>query len=259
MQPSLKHVGICAATRWELQALRRALHHSGGRIEEIKQRPGSRWICCAHGSCRVTLIQTGVGPLQAEQAAKRFLAEESCELMISAGFACALTPAGIGDVLIGTEVVWMGGRTSGQKPMLCDSAYQATALRVAKDIGLTARWGRILTAERVLGRAEEKHRASATTGAIGLDMESAAIGMAARDSGRAPSVPFLVVRVVSDLVDEDLPTDFNLFYGPWGWVRGILDLMRPAAIAGLWRLGSQARLASRHLTDFFEGFLHVEC
>lgn len=259
MQRSLKHVGICVATRWELQALERALHDSGGRVDEITRLPGSRQVRYIQGARRVTLIQTGVGPTRSGQAARRFLADELCDLMISAGFACAPTPAGIGDVLIGTDAIPIGNDEPGTKPILCDSAYQATALRVAKELGLTARWGRILTAERVLGLAQEKHRAFAGTTAVGLDMESAAIGMSAGGSGQAAQVPFVIIRTVSDLVDEDLPVDFNLFLRPSGWLRGVLGLMHPAAVAGLWRLTAQARLASRHLTAFFERFLHVVC
>jgi adenosylhomocysteine nucleosidase len=258
MQRSLKYVGICAATRWELQALERALHDSGGRVEAVTQWPGSRRVRCIQGSRRVTLIQTGVGPSRAAQAVKRFLTEEPCDLMISAGFACAPKPAVAGDVLIGTDAVPIGSGELEAQATRCDSVYQATALKVAKELGLTARWGRIFTAERVFGLAEEKQRAFAGTTAIGLDMESAAIGMSVAGS-REVQPAFLIVRTVSDLADEDLPVDFNVFLRPSGWVRGVLGLMHPTAIMGLWRLRNQARVASRHLTAFFERFLHVVC
>jgi adenosylhomocysteine nucleosidase len=203
------------------------------------------------------LIQTGVGPARAGPTARRFLVEESCDLMISAGFACALRPAAIGDLLIGTDAMPMGREKAELQTILCDTAYQATALRVAKELGLPARSGRFLTAERVLSRADEKHRAFAGTMAIGLDMESAAIGMSTAGSADAAQVPFLIVRAASDLEDEDLPVDFNLFLRPTGWARGFLSLMRPAALAGLWRLSGQARVASRNLTAFFSRFLQA--
>jgi adenosylhomocysteine nucleosidase len=61
------------------------------------------------------------------------------------------------------------------------------------------------------------------------------------------------------LVDEDLPVDFNLFLRPGGWSAGIVSLLRPVSLVGLWRLRSQASLAARQLTVFFARFLHVVC
>ena len=34
-------------------------------------------------------------------------------------------------------------------------------------------------------------------------------------------IPFAVIRAVSDLLDEDLPLDFNLFLTPSDWSKGI--------------------------------------
>jgi adenosylhomocysteine nucleosidase len=260
MHTARKHVGIFTATRWELQALRLAAHESRARIEAAGRIGGSRWIRYVQGSRQLTLLQTGVGPQKAEQASKRFLVDQPCDLIISAGFACALTPSSIGDLLIGTEAF----RSTNADPLaarsaLCDSAYQATALGVAKELRLTARSGRIVTVERVLGSAREKHQTAVSTAGIGLDMESAAVGGIGASPTDGRQIPFLVVRAVSDLVDEDLPVDFNLFLRPGGWPAGMVSLMRPASLTALWRLRRQAKLAARQLTIFFTQFLHVVC
>jgi adenosylhomocysteine nucleosidase len=243
-----------------MQALRLAVQENGARIEDERRVAGSRWIRCLQGSRHVTLVQTGVGPKNAEQARTRFLVDQPCDLIISAGFACALTPSSIGDLLIGTEAFRLTHPDSpAARSALCDAAYQATALSVAKEMGLTARSGRIVTVERVLGSTQEKHQASISAAAIGLDMESAAIGGIGVTSGDGRRVPFLVVRAVSDLVDENLPVDFNLFLRPGAWSAAIVSLMRPDSLVGLWRLRRQASLAARQLTVFFARFLHVVC
>jgi adenosylhomocysteine nucleosidase len=76
-------------------------------------------------------------------------------------------------------------------------------------------------------------------------MESAAIGNVAHELG----VPFAVMRTVSDVVDEDLPLDFNVFLKPWGWARGVSAmLLAPSSLRGLNRLRWHSRLAATTLT-----------
>ena len=100
-------------------------------------------------------------------------------------------------------------------------------------------------------QAQEKDAYRAATGAVGLDMESAAIGAVAKQGG----IPFLVVRGVSDWVDEDLPVDFNMFLHPathlWDLVASV---SRPSTWQGIARLRRQSVLASALLTKFFGSF-----
>ncbi|OLB24726.1 MAG: hypothetical protein AUH95_02335 [Nitrospirae bacterium 13_2_20CM_2_63_8] len=86
------------------------------------------------------------------------------------------------------------------------------------------------------------------SGAIAVDLESAAIARAAHVVG----VPFLLVRAVSDRADEDLPMDFNLWLGPWGRVRGVAHLLRrPSIIRSLLRMRRYVEYGSQNLARFF--------
>jgi adenosylhomocysteine nucleosidase len=179
---------------------------------------------------------------------------------MSIGFACALTPSGLGDLLIGTDALLASGATgvpnmadgrNQLSPVRCDVVFGEAALHAAKAAGVSARTGRIMTAGRVLVQATEKQAVAAASGAVGLDMESVALGAIAMEH----RVAFLIARTVSDLVDEDLPLDFNLFLRPSGWARGALGLLRPASLVGLQRLRRQTALASERLTTFLERFL----
>ena len=67
--------------------------------------------------------------------------------------------------------------------------------------------GPILTVDRIVLTAGEKRRLAAESGAMALDMESAAIASAAS----ARSIPFLAVRGVLDAIDEDLAIGFDQF------------------------------------------------
>lgn len=245
-----KQVGVFAATRWELNALRRALS-----VEEARSAPGARCVIGRRGGWRVFLFQTGIGIEAAQGVCRRAFAGQSFDLAVSSGFACALTAADVGDLLIGTEVLLGGypdGQTASDRVLRCSPDLAAAAARAAQGAGLVARSGRLVTVPHVLCRAYEKREVAASAGAIGLDMESAAICEVAIEQG----VPVVVARTVSDLVDEDLPVDFNLFLDRSGWTRGVLScLTHPAAWSGLNRLRVQAGVSAERLTRFFGPFL----
>jgi adenosylhomocysteine nucleosidase len=83
-------------------------------------------------------------------------------------------------------------------------------------------------------------------------MESAVIGAEAAER----RIPFAVIRAVSDLLDEDLPLDFNLFLTPSDWSKGIWScITRPSNLFGLGRMRVQMGVASKRLTLIFERVL----
>ena len=109
----------------------------------------------------------------------------------------------------------------------------------------------MVTVPRIVNQAIEKQEIAKKTGAIGLDMESAIVGHVADEKG----IPFIVVRVISDLINEDLPEELKLFLSPWGWIQGLPSvLMSPKCWAHLIRLRSQSVETSRQMTTFFQLF-----
>lgn len=244
----VKRIGVFTATRWEQDAVSRAI-----RVEERTHIGRSGCVVGTCGACRVYVFQTGIGPEKAGAVCREALAAPSWDLAISSGFACALTSSHIGDLLIGTEVLPRDEQgISPDRGRPCAVEWQDAAQRAAADAGVAARTGQFVSVARVLWLAEQKRRVAADTKALGLDMESAAIGAAALEHG----VPFVVVRTVSDLLDEDLPMDFNLFLRRAGWARGLWQVLSaPSRLAGINRLRRQSRLAGDNLTQFMRGFL----
>src|SRR5206468_11345435 len=103
----------------------------------------------------------------------------------------------------------------------------------------------------VVWQAEEKRRLRHLTDATGLDMESAALAELAQKR----DLPIAIVRTVSDLADEDLPLDFNLFLRPTGWAKGMQALISsPSSVEGLNRLRKQSRVAADRLTQWFQRY-----
>ena len=246
-------IAIFAATRWELQAVRRAL--STDRVATIA---GVRCHIGQRGGHTYWLIQTGVGPAAAGTVAERVLKAQAMSLVMSTGFACALVPAQVGDLIVGTAVSSVydeGTWAMRNDPVLCDETVRAGLLTVAQDAGLVARVGTVVSSGTVVWQAEEKRRLRRLTDATGLDMESAAVAAVAQERG----LPMAIVRTVSDLVDEDLPLDFNLFLRPTGWIKGMQSIIgRPASIKGLNRLRKQSRMAADRLTEWFQRYAETD-
>ena len=243
----MKRVGIFTATRWEYAAVRRILpdgsKHRHGRARCFVGRRG-RW--------EVVVVQTGVGADKAAAACRDVLREHPLDLVVSAGLACALVPAQVGDLLVGTDVrMKMDGREAHAKRS-CTGEIVTAALRAAERAGLPVKAGSFVTAPRILWHSAEKRAVAAMTGATGLDMESAALAEAAAER----RVPFAIARSVSDLVDENLPMDLNLFMEPADWLKGLAACVAaPSCVGGLLRLRAQMRTASDRMSRFFERFV----
>ncbi len=243
----VKRIVIFAATPWEMKAVRSAF--TPGAERRIGGLP-----VCVHtvGDREYWLAQTGVGVENARQRAAQLLDNQSFSLMVSTGFACALIAADIGALLVGREVVYRGEQSDEPSTVL-DVPGDERDLMVTfvETLVRPAHIGRFVSTDRIIGSAREKRTFAQHTQAIGLDMESSALAAQAQRA----QVPFVIIRSVSDLLDEDLPLDFNLFLRPTGWVKGIgTVLAAPSCLFGLGRLRRQSLVAAEALTLFFRSY-----
>lgn len=176
---------------------------------------------------------------------------QAMESIISAGFACALVPAQVGDLMIGTQSVSARSKDNWEvqnNVIACDDELKERMRALAREAGLPVQTGRFVSVPIVVGQAQEKRRLSRSADAVALDMESQALGAVAWQRG----VPFAIIRTVSDLLDEDLPLDFNQFLRPLGWPKGLRQVLaHPGSLAGLNRLRKQSGLAAERLTALF--------
>lgn len=111
--------------------------------------------------------------------------------------------------------------------------------------------GEILSSDRVAVTAAEKCALRERTGAIAVEMESAAVAGKAREWG----VPFRCIKVVSDTAREDMPLDFNQFRdAAGGFSRARIaaaSLRRPfTIIPALLKLERNCREAAQKLGEF---------
>jgi len=247
--PAVTRIAVFVATRWEFRAL-----HSALSLDETTILGSIRCGKTERNGRLYYVVQTGVGLGRASQVARSVLSEGVWTLALSTGFACALTTAGIGDLIIGSEVVSVvhdGQRIRREGLTPCSQDQCLRLLSVGREAGIPVKSGTIVSTPRIIWRADEKRAIRDLTGAVGLDMESAALAAVAHESG----IPVAIVRTVSDLLNEDLPLDFNLFLRPTGWLNGLWALIgHPSSFAGLNRLRRQSRVAADRLTDFFRGY-----
>jgi adenosylhomocysteine nucleosidase len=249
MEPP-KRIAVFVATPWEMDAVRAAFPTGVERRVN-----GVRVRVCAVGSREYWLTRTGVGLQKASGVASRLLTYQPFCLAVSTGFACALIAAEVGALLAGGDVIFNGVQGSTRLHTLDVPGPERNAvLALVSGSDSSAHVGLFVSADHIVGRASEKQRIARVTGAIGLDMESAALATEARRT----RVPFVIVRAASDLLDEDLPLDFNLFLRPTGWLKGVaLALSSPASLRSLSRLRQQSVVAGRNLTAFFHRYVRV--
>ena len=243
----LKRIAIFAATSWEVAAVQAAFP-SG-----VERQVDGLCVFVGTVGCReYWLARTGVGLEKASRVASQLLKHQPFSLVVSTGFACALVQAEIGDLLVGTDVFLVGAQGLEQSRAIDVPGIERDAvLAIATGLVPHDHVGRFVSADRIIGRAADKSHVAHTTEAIGLDMESAALAI---EAGRT-QVPFVIVRAVSDLLDEDLPLDFNLFLRPTGWVKGIAAVLgAPSSLLGLGRLRRQSLAAATQLTAFFQRY-----
>lgn len=138
----------------------------------------------AHGS-HCQHVVTGVGPVNAQSAAQRAIAQHHPEVVYTCGYAGGLDPA-----LARYAILF-------EAPP--DFVYRQRLL----DLGAVP--GRFAMADRVLTTASEKRLWRANTQADAIEMESGAIHRVCADF----KIPCATVRIISDTAMEDLPIDFN--------------------------------------------------
>ena len=104
-------------------------------------------------------------------------------------------------------------------------------------------YGDLLTVPIALDSPQAKLAAAAASGAVAVDMESAAIASVAADA----CVPFVALRVVVDALGDRLPGDAEAWIDERGNRRlgtALRAVIRPSEWRALWTLAQRYRVAS---------------
>lgn len=215
-------VAILSALEEELAPIRRA------------QRP----------SAALLLASTGDGPRRAAAEAARLFDLHRPSALIGIGIAGALsTGLAVDDLVVSRRVRSAIGDTPAPDKRLLQRALA----------GGRAQAGTLITVDRPVVSAAGKAVLAATGGGdsvLAVDMESAAWAREAAVRG----VPYIVVRAISDTLDEDLPDFLPECLGADGSIRrGAVvrrALLRPASWGTLLRMRRRLHSGSAALGSF---------
>lgn len=195
---------------------------------------------------RVVLVESGAGRENAAKATHALLDAHRPGWVFSAGFAGALSPElRRGDLLVAQSLVDAEGHHWNADPAtLPPWLPEVRGLRI----------GRLLTLDRVVRLSDEKRALGQQHGALAVDMESLAVAEVCRER----NVPVLVVRVVNDAVDDELPPDVEKLLmkkagaAQLGAAVGSI-WRRPSSLKDLLHLQQNAIAASERLAKFLAG------
>ncbi|MGH8557179.1 MAG: phosphorylase [Methylococcales bacterium] len=187
------------------------------------------------------IVLSGIGPDRAAEGAA-ILIRQGCNALLSWGCSAALKPdLKPGDLIIPEKVLCANGET-----IHTDHEWRGKLLERLFD-RQTIHSGPITESRTLVGTAVEKQTLRNQTGAIALDMESAAIArLAARQN-----LPFVAIRAIADPATMDLPKPVaiaaNQNADPGLALLLPLITRYPGSIPALVRLGICFRAAQRGL------------
>lgn len=211
----MKKIGIIGAMEEETRILLQSLEQS-----ETKEIAGSTYLSGVIDDVPVTLVQSGIGKVNAAVATTILLHEFKTDVVINTGSAGAIaTGLKIGDVVLSNRLAYhdadarVFGYDMGQIPQM-PPAYEADAelVRVmnqaAEQAGLQTLTGEIVTGDSFVSARESLQTIKEHfPDALVTEMEGAAIAQVCWRF----NVPFVVVRAVSDSADEEASVNFDEF------------------------------------------------
>jgi adenosylhomocysteine nucleosidase len=143
----------------------------------------------------VAIRTAGADPRRAGELASELFAQ-GAQGVLSFGLCGGLDPAlEAGDLIIPARIISGEG-----KSLTCDPDWTGR-LEDALDDMLTRKGSTLAHSSAIVAGPRRKSVLRANTGADAVDMESYAVGLAARKAGK----PFAVIRAVSDTADTKLP------------------------------------------------------
>ncbi len=230
---SLPTIGIVCALKLEIGPLL-------DQCEQLRTQTGNgfKFRQCRFQDTQIVTVEAGTGMTRARQATHALIDGCKADWILSIGFSGALVEGmQVGDIVVGNRIV----HATGEPSLLIDiNMPEAKGLRV----------GALCTAGQIIRKVSEKQTLGAKTNTIAVDMESLAVAQVCKER----SVRCMAIRVISDDLTEDLPSEVTALLGPKGTIRagalvGTL-FKRPSSIKDLWKLREQAVKAATRLSDF---------
>ncbi|MCK8624740.1 5'-methylthioadenosine/adenosylhomocysteine nucleosidase [Apilactobacillus xinyiensis] len=168
----------------------------------------------------VVLVKSGIGKVEAGLSTALLITKFNADVVINSGSAGGIGDGlSVGDVVVSTETAYhdadarAAGYEYGQLPGQ-PSRFQASEkwskqiIDASKDVGLHTKTGLIVSGDQFVADKDTiKHILKYFPDALSCEMEGAAVGQVANQF----ETPYVVVRAMSDVGDENADTSFNEF------------------------------------------------
>jgi adenosylhomocysteine nucleosidase len=192
-------IAIFTALAWESAAVRSGLR-------QVRREQERVWRGVA-ANREVIVVTGGIGPRRTQHTLDQFI-ETPFSALFSVGCAGALVPGlTMGQLVLAPDVAMhamneeMRSDETRLQRFLVDPQLLSYTRTAAAKAGVPTADGSLFTSPKILFTPEEKAQRGQETGAIAVEMES---GVHAAFAARR-GLPFLVLRVILDGVDMQLP------------------------------------------------------
>jgi adenosylhomocysteine nucleosidase len=191
-------------------------------------------------------VQSGVGEENASSATD-WLISEGVSAIAAMGLCGGLDPSlRTGDLVVASDLLRFDGGERAER-WTTDADFVRHARAILTSAGLTVRSGAVVTTRSALFTAGEKGRVFRQTGALAVDMESAAVARAAVSA----NLPVCGLRAICDPGGKTVPGEFFDCVDHRGLIRyGALFhhlAMRPSLLRALVPLAEKYAAALRSL------------
>jgi adenosylhomocysteine nucleosidase len=213
-----------------------------GELQALTEKPVAAGVVVSL-SPEVWLVLAGVGAERA-RVAGRLLLQHGATALLSWGCAGTLIDGlAPGSLLLPAQII-----TAEQAVLAVSRDWHEQLYRCLAG-GFAMSTEPLVESPTVVADPAQKRALSARCGAVAVDMESAALGRLARETG----VSFAVIRAIADTVDMTVPRWLSGTLDPWGRLKlsGLLRglLLHPHEWLALARLARGFRAAQTTLAD----------
>lgn len=206
----MKTIGIIGAMPSELKDIQ------GMQAEPVVTEAGGFTFSeSIHGTNRIVTACCGIGKVNAAICTQLMIDRFKVDCIINTGIAGGMK-AGIRvcEVVISTSVLPhdLDGHFLRDYPPYCgefaaDKELQSLAASVCDEMGIVHHAGRIVSGDQFITDSAVKEALTRAYDPYAVDMETAAVGQCAWRNG----VPFVSVRCISDLADDDGAMSYDQF------------------------------------------------
>lgn len=212
-----ERIGIIGAMDDEVSALKDAMH-----LERKKTIAGMEFFVGTLGGCDVTIVQSGMGKVNAGTCAQLLVSEFNAKAIINTGVAGSLdNKLDIEDFVVSVDAVQHDfdvspiGFIRGEIPYTGRYAFDADAGLRAKAVDAISKTspevkvyeGRVCSGDQFVSSSSQKDAIVEAFGGLCCEMEGAAIAQ----SCYLNEVPFVIIRAISDKADGSAHEDYDEF------------------------------------------------